>query len=53
MRLEIEHLKTNILENYHISLEDVRTGLGEFSIDIEEAANNLSALKSKIEEPGL
>ncbi len=52
MRLEIEHLKTNILENYHISLEDVRTGLGEFSIDIEEAANNLSALKSKIEELG-
>lgn len=52
LRLEIDHLKTNIFENYHISLEDVRKGLGKFSIDIEEAANALTSLKAKIDELG-
>ncbi|MBI5044095.1 MAG: chromosome segregation protein SMC, partial [Nitrospirae bacterium] len=52
LRLQISHLKEAILENYHTSLEDVRKSLGEFTIDIEEANNNLSTLKAKVEELG-
>ncbi|MFZ3065152.1 MAG: chromosome segregation protein SMC [Nitrospirota bacterium] len=52
LRLQTEHLKSTILENYHTSLDEVRKGLGEFAIDMEEANSNLSALKAKVEELG-
>jgi chromosome segregation protein len=52
LRMKIEHLKDNIWNSYHSSLDDVVTELGQFEINLEEAKLRLDELRQKIDQMG-
>jgi chromosome segregation protein len=52
LRMKIEHLKDRIWTAYHTELEAIVEELGQFEINIEEAAVRLDELREKIDQMG-
>jgi chromosome segregation protein len=52
LRMKIEHLKDRIWTAYHTELEAVVRDLGEFELNVEEAAMRLDELRGKIDQMG-
>ncbi len=52
LRMKIEHLKDNIWNSYHSSLDAVVTELGRFEINLEESRLRLDELRQKIDQMG-
>jgi chromosome segregation protein len=52
LRMKIEHLRDRIWTTYHTELETIVQELGQFEINIEEAAARLDELREKIDQMG-
>jgi chromosome segregation protein len=52
LRMKIEHLRDRIWTTYHTELDSVVQELGQFEINVQEAAVTLDALREKTDQMG-
>src|SRR5512143_2333050 len=52
LRMKIEHLKARIWTAYHTELETIVQELGQFELNVEEAAQRAGELREKIDQMG-
>jgi chromosome segregation protein len=52
LRMKIEHLKDRLWTTYHSELETIVRELGQFELDVDEAARRLDELREKIDQMG-